>query len=86
MAAVKAKREKQGIQSDPSPTPLTDSLADPAPVDLRTPKKQDLRETIRKKTPSAPRKVKMILVTLNTNYTGPHSRSYMANFEPSIPM
>ena len=62
----------------PPPTPLADSTSDPAPADLRsllTPKKQDLRDTIRNKTPSAPSKVKMVLVTPNPNYTGPGARA-----------
>ena len=64
----------------PPTTPHTDALGKSVPDDLRsllTPKKTDLRSTIKNRTPAAPRKlVKMVLLTPpDPNYTGPGARA-----------
>ena len=78
VAAAKARKEREGSQTAPPITPPAEGLDKPVPADLRsllTPKKENLRATIKNRTPSAPRKVKMVLVTPDPNSSGPGVRA-----------
>ena len=78
VAGAKSRKEQKGSQTAPPITHPTEALDKPVPDDLRSllsPKKADPRTTIKNRTPYVPRKVKMILVTPDPNYSGSGARS-----------
>ena len=73
IAAMKARRESTGRESSPPSAPPSVELEESVP-DLRAlipPKKADLRETINRKPPQAPRKESKLSNKHGRSYTGP---------------